>query len=240
MPIPIVDSQTPLSGLRSHGALKISISQISESLLRTPQHDEEVIKHKLTDPTTAEVLATKLLKSHFPNLPVDIELPTGEQCNPMYQLRMAAELLIEKGHHMEGIFRLTKSLDRPDILASQIASGSPVDMSIDSPYDLASMFKVYTRKYHPNLLTEADISSIIAKQNASEYMASLSAERREFLTLLIQLCRAIDANKEENKMDLSNIARVLGPNFFQHPEAKVEMRLIAPTIDAVHIILATA
>ncbi|PJF19582.1 Rho GTPase-activating protein 1 [Paramicrosporidium saccamoebae] len=229
-----------ISLIRPQPPQKISLAQTVEMLVQSNEISMEPVI--LEDATVGEVLATRIMRSSFPEFPVTAVASNDstERIDPMVQLTHAADLITQHGISVEGIFRLTKSLERPEELASIIAAGTRADMEHDSPYDLASMLKIYTRKYYPNILSESDITSINETGDAATFLSTLTAERRRFLALLGALCRTIDSHQETNKMSMSNLARVLAPNLFQHPDPMVEMRLILPTIEAARIIMNVA
>jgi hypothetical protein len=229
-----------ISLIRPQPLQRASLAQTTELLVQSNEINIEPII--LEDATVGEVLATRIVKSSFPNFPVTAIASNNVvgRIDPMVQLIRAAELVAQKGIAAEGIFRLTKSLERPEELASEIAAGIQTDMDSDNPYDLASMLKIYTRKYYPNILSESDITSINETGDVTAFLSTLTAERCQFLALLGALFRTIDLHQETNKMSMSNLARVLAPNLFQHPDPMVEMRLILPTIEATGIIMRVA
>lgn len=197
----------------------------------------------LVSPTKREELTVKLLQRYFPELNIQMIYSPAEPTQvqgPLEQFENAAKMLIQRGIEQEGIFRLTKSLTRPEELRIKIHSGDVVDWHQENLYDLATLFKCSLLKSLPEMLKEEDIRQIVATNDPSSYLSSLSPDRRRFLGLLGRVCRAIDGNKDRNRMDMSNLARVIAPNMFQHQDPLVEFRLINATIEATRIILSNA
>lgn len=191
-------------------------------------------------PSKREQLTVKLVQRYFPELNIqmlDSSPEPAQAREPLEQLEIASQILISRGIDQEGIFRLTKSLARPEELRAMIQSGTPIDLHRENLHDLAGLFKCSLLKSFPGMLTEEDIHQIVATHNPTAYLSALSQDRRRFLALLGQVCRAIDGNKDRNRMDMSNLARVIAPNMFQHHDPMVEFRLINPTIEATRIIL---
>jgi hypothetical protein len=231
--------------LRSHSGHPTAFADIVRKLsLMQPSELATMEKIVILGANRRELYAIKTLATFFPTLKFHVEMaqtvPITGRFEPLEQLTMAAELLMQRGTIVEGIFRLACNFDRPEQLRRSIAAGIPVDMGSDNPLDIASMFKLYTRIGFPHLITENDLREMVKSGDCASYLSALSTDRRHFLALLGRLCRAIDSNKEINRMDLSNLARVFAPNFFQHPDPLTEMRLIGHTIDVTKLILASA
>ena len=213
----------------------------------------------IPNPSLRQQLLVRLLKKTFAELPISMtdghggdgaagaehgqekETPkVGETEGPLGQLERAAEVLLERGVECEGIFRLARSSNRPEELRAQIMRGEAPPMWEEDPFDLAALFKGYLLKSLPGMLSEAAIEEITRTGSSRAFLETLPTERRTFLAILGRVCRAIDAQQARNKMDLSNLARVVAPNMFQHHDASVELRLIAATIEATKVILQQA
>lgn len=226
------------------------ISRIGEVIVNCPTRRELfLIKALVTQYPTLNIrfernisstaTATVNVNANAPSLDIDSRFSVIA-INPIEQLCSAAEIIMRRGVGVEGIFRLTHSLDRPEELRAFISLGRPVNMDGDHPLDIASMLKLYTRIGFPNLLTESDLTDITKTKDCSHYLGSLSPDRRQYLNLLGTICRKVDAHKDITRMDLGNLARVFGPNFFQHTDPLIELRLINLTIEATKLILSVA
>lgn len=209
----------------------------------------------IPNPSLRQQLLVRLLKKTFAELPIlmtdghydDNGAERKEEAfiaraseGPLEQLERAAEVLLERGVACEGIFRLARSSSRPEELRIRIVQGEAPPMLDEDPFDLAALFKCYLLKSLPGMLNEAAIGEITRTGSSEGFLTTLSTERRTFLAILGRVCRTIDAQQAHNKMDLSNLARVIAPNMFQHPDASVELRLIASTIEATKILLQQA
>lgn len=240
--------------LRPESSIPPKFSDVIKHLAAfTPKQLAAIGEIQISAPSRRELLIINLLKQRHPTLRIRITQPctAPEACcgtedertefvAPAEQLRVAAEIIALRGIEEEGIFRLMKNLSRVEELRAAIASGQRINMLGDSPFDLASLLKAYTRVNVPNLLDAEKIEQIVAANDATLYLSTLDPETREYVGFLGRVARNVASHQEKNRMDMSNLARVFAPNFFQHPDPLVEMKYIKATIEATKIILQSA
>ena len=186
-----------------------------------------------------EKLMCRLIKRQFPELKLQVKESVRRfgMMGAWDVIEAAFNELANRGWKEVGIFRLKQSSKRTEELYQMMCEGGYVDFKNELCHDIANALKMYLLRRLPRMLEIEDIEEVVATRSLARVYMKWNDEQKKFISLLGQLCRRIDALSGVNRMDMGNLARVIGPNMFQHEDPKVEFDMINKTIEATRLIL---
>ncbi|XP_042323063.1 protein FAM13A isoform X1 [Sceloporus undulatus] len=141
-------------------------------------------------------------------------------------VRDIVEYLTQHGLKQEGLFRVNGSLKTVEQLRVKYESGEEVDLVADGDISsAASLLKLFLRELPDRVITSAAHPKFMQLyQDTKQYGLSANTLREllrqlpeahyQLLKYLCHFLRRVTEHHSENKMNISNLATVFGPNCF--------------------------
>jgi len=152
-------------------------------------------------------------------------------------IHQAMQTILAKGIDSEGIFRLSGHAGHISELKMQIDSGIFVDLDkIENVHDLSGLFKLFFRELPDPLLTYEyyDEFSAVLREPKEKHGHALSLiipklplHNRVLLEQLTLFLIKISNNSAVNKMTISNLSIVFGPNLLRNQSNDFDSMTVA-------------
>uniref|UniRef100_A0A8D0L6G6 Rho-GAP domain-containing protein n=1 Tax=Sphenodon punctatus TaxID=8508 RepID=A0A8D0L6G6_SPHPU len=142
-------------------------------------------------------------------------------------VRDIVEYLAQHGLTQEGLFRVNGNLKMVEQLRLKYESGKEVDLAKDGDVSsAASLLKLFLRELPEGVITSAlhprfiqlyqDSRNDVQRDSSlKELLTELPGDHYCLLKYLCQFLRRVAEHHTENRMNVSNLATVFGPNCFQ-------------------------
>jgi len=127
---------------------------------------------------------------------------------------------------LEGIFRISGSLNEIQTLKANIDNGEDVDIDkIKDPHVVSGLLKLYLRElpeplmtfqlYYPFIYAESCKDPVTRLRYFKALIKELPEENRMLLQRLLTMMKRISENREKNLMSTSNLATCFAPNLLK-------------------------
>uniref|UniRef100_W5MHS0 Family with sequence similarity 13 member C n=1 Tax=Lepisosteus oculatus TaxID=7918 RepID=W5MHS0_LEPOC len=150
-------------------------------------------------------------------------------CGVPLVLHNMVEYLDHYGVQQKGLFRVSGSVTKVNLLKTKYDAGEAVDLQMEGDAQcVASLMKLFLRELptslipavlHTDLITafreskdEAELNHLLKKQ-----LDSLPADHYSLLSYLTHFLLRVAAHSQDNQMTAENLATVFGPCIFQVP-----------------------
>lgn len=118
-------------------------------------------------------------------------------------------------NQVEGLFRISGSSSAIKYFRATMDAGkTPSFLPVEDAHNVASLLKMYLRELPNPIINSQSLPEPLNNLN------SLDVLQTRVLNAILELMRTIDGNKELTRMDLPNLALVLGPNLIRDPSCQ--------------------
>jgi len=152
-------------------------------------------------------------------------------------------MLREKGLAAEGLFRVPGQANKIEELKAEFNKGGAVDLYNETPNTVAGLLKLWFRELPEPIFMFKNYDTAITKKidamTEEELIAHLKTiysklpeGNKAVVSYTLAFLAEVATHSDENKMTVSNISIVFGPNLFRAQEDKIEDALKLPIVNS--------